>query len=230
MNPACHVCGGSDFAGRNVLWEDLIRQWQLAPDEAAYIDRQQGLHCRRCGNNLRSMALALAIVRACGFRGTLAELSVSPGAEKLRILEINNAGGLTPVLQRFPGHRLVAYPQFDMMALDIPDRSFDLVVHSDTLEHVEQPVTGLAECRRVLDRGGRCLFTVPVVVGRLSRSRAGLEPSCHNAPGAGDDLRVHTEFGADMWCYALRAGFDAVTVHAAEYPAGLAIEARVEAL
>src|SRR5208282_3830755 len=42
-----------------------------------------------------------------------------------------------------------------------------LVIHSDTLEHVERPVRALEECRRVLAPGGRVCFTVPIIVGRL---------------------------------------------------------------
>ena len=48
--------------------------------------------------------------------------------------------------------------------------TYDLVVHSDTLEHVPDPVRALQECRRVLRPLGACCFTVPIVVGRLTRS------------------------------------------------------------
>ena len=44
-------------------------------------------------------------------------------------------------------------------------------------------------------------------------------------PQAGEDFRVHTEFGADAWTWCLRAGFDAVTITAIEYPTALALTA-----
>jgi len=60
-----------------------------------YIDREQGLSCRACGSNLRSMALALAICRCYGYVGTLARFVADKRNRKLRILEINEAGALT---------------------------------------------------------------------------------------------------------------------------------------
>ena len=42
-----------------------------------------------------------------------------------------------------------------------PDETFDLVVHSDTLEHVPDPVRGLAECRRVLKPHGLLILETP---------------------------------------------------------------------
>ena len=216
----CSACGASDLAHRDVLWPELVQAWELSADEAAYINRQQGLHCRACGNNLRMIALADAIVRAVGFRGSLADYCASGAG--LRVLEVNTAGFLTQFLRRLPGHRLVEYPDFDMMKLDIESGSFDLVVHSDSLEHVPDPVQGLSECRRVLRTGGRCIFTVPLVVGRLTRSREGLPPIHHGAAGiATDDQLVRTEFGADAWHYVIRAGFESCDIVALEYPAAI---------
>lgn len=223
----CPVCGGSSFIQRQVLWPELIGAWQLSEVEARYIDRQQGYCCEGCGSNLRSMALADAILRSYGYRGTLEAFAKSPEGAELKVLEINPAGTLTRHLGSMPGHRLVNYPEFDMTKLAIDSGSLDLVVHSDTLEHIDHPEIAMAECRRVLKEGGRCIFTIPVVVGRLSRSRAGLAPSYHGCSSdVGSDLLVHTEFGADFWTTVLAAGFKSCTVHCLEYPAGLAVEAR----
>ncbi len=127
-----------------------------------------------------------------------------------------------------PGHRLVRYPDYDMMALPFESGSFDLVVHSDTLEHVPDPVRGLRECRRVLRHGGACIFTVPVVVGRLTKSRKGLPRSVHGSEGCQDSsLTVHTEFGADAWCQVFESGFDECRVVPYRYPAGIALIAGV---
>lgn len=223
----CPVCGGGDFIYKRVLWQGLIAEWQLSEFEAAYIDRQQGFHCVKCGGNLRSMALADAIVMSYGYQGTLDEFCRASSNAGLKVLEINAAGTLTKHFKVMPEHRLVNYPEFDMTKLDIDSASFDLVIHSDTLEHINYPETAMKECRRVLRKNGRCIFTIPIIVGRLTRSRAGLNNSFHGcANDEASDLLVHTEFGADFWTTILSAGFKSCSVYCLEYPAGLAIEAK----
>ncbi len=220
----CPVCGGTDFTDRPILWDALVAAWELAPEERAYVDRQQGTCCSGCGANLRSGALAEALLGAVGGTGTLLDFVATPAAACLEALEINQAGSLSPVLARLPGHHLASYPDLDMQAMPYPDESFDLVVHSDTLEHVPDPLRALSECRRVLRQTGALCFTVPVIVGRLTRSCAGRPPSFHGTSAAdSEDLRVHTEFGADIWTWPLKAGFVAVTVTTTEYPAALAV-------
>jgi SAM-dependent methyltransferase len=224
---ACRVCRGTTLQFFPALWDRLIADWQLAPAEVAYLDRQQGLACADCGAALRAMALAEAIGRCLDHAGPLTALAGSARGRAVRVLEINKTAGLSPALAGLPGHRLVSYPAMDMTRLDLSDGAFDLVVHSDTLEHIPEPRRALAECRRVLAPGGFCCFTVPIVVGRLSRSRAGLPKSHHGAPGVElEDFVVHTEFGADVWTYVLEAGFASCELVALEYPAGLAIKAQ----
>lgn len=224
----CSVCGGSDFTHKKVLWDKLIIEWELDPQEADYIDRQQGTCCTDCGSSLRSIALADAI-RACVDTDLiLLDWVETHAARSLRVLEINEAGNLSWVLRRLPRHILGKYPDVDMMALPFEDGCFDLVIHSDTLEHVPDPLQGLRECRRVLstDGGGLC-FTVPMVVGRLSRSRAGLPLSYHGGENTeAGDWSVKTEFGADAWSYIFEAGFDMVATHAVGFPTATSLQAR----
>jgi SAM-dependent methyltransferase len=221
------VCGGTSFTDTPVLWDALASEWQLAPHERAYVDRQQGTACKGCGANLRSIALSNAIRAAFGIGATLREFTRTPAASRLSVLEINEAGNLTPVLMNLPGRVFAAYPAVDMRALPYAADSFDLIVHSDTLEHVPRPLLALAECRRVLRAGGWLCLTVPIIVGRLSRGREGLPPSYHGDPATGtDDFRVQTEFGADAWTYLVQAGFEAVTLNAVDFPSAVAISAR----
>jgi len=226
MRLACPQCGGEDFTEQSILWPELIEAWELDADEAEYLNRQQGLRCDGCSTPLRSMALmnalqvAYHVPRAVPFKWAML---LRPW---LRVLEVNRAGSLTSSLRRLPRHVLVEYPAVDMQALPFEDGSFDLVVHSDTLEHVPDPVAGLAETHRVLRPGGLTCFTIPVVVRRLSRSRDGMVPSFHGNPTNPEDNLVHTEFGADFWATVLEAGFESCRIESLEYPSGLAITAR----
>jgi SAM-dependent methyltransferase len=227
VDDVCHVCGGRTFEHTPVLWPALIAAWGLSADEVEYIDVQQGTHCLTCSSNVRSIALARALIRWHDFAGTLTALVEDREYQTLRVLEINEAGSLTPVLRRLPGHQLVSYPDVDMRHLPFPSGSFDLVVHSDTLEHVPEPELALTECRRVLAAEGALAFTVPVIINRLSRSRHGLPPSYHGHEASADPgMRVQTEFGGDVWVYLLRAQFSSCELVWYRPPSGVAILAR----
>jgi SAM-dependent methyltransferase len=219
-DPACSVCGATDWQDMVVIWDELADEWGINSYERAYVDRQQGTTCRRCGTSMRSAALADAVRTAFGWRRPFDQMRRRRST--LRILEINEAGTLTPTLEKWKYHRLVNYPDVDMMALPFEDETFDLVVHSDTLEHVSDPVKGLLECHRVLRPGAYVAYTVPVILGRMTRTRDGLPDSFHGARGE-DNYLVHTEYGADFWQQPLEAGFPAATLHAYEYPAALAV-------
>ena len=223
----CSICGGDRFADRPILWPELVAEWCLSAEEAAYIDRQQGRHCVACGANLRIMALGRAVLTALGRDGgTVRGLAGAPDLAGLRVLDINGAESISDAIGALPGYLRGNYPEVDLLTLPYHDGRFDLLLHSDTLEHVLRPVRALEECRRVLAPGGRLCFTVPVVVGRLSRSREGMPPSYHGAPRTAlQDHRVETEFGADAWAYVLRAGFERVTVSHVEFPAATAMTA-----
>ncbi|MDG2422809.1 MAG: class I SAM-dependent methyltransferase [Phycisphaerales bacterium] len=226
MTSLCEVCGGNEFRFEAVLWDELVEAWGLSQEERKYIDRQQGECCSNCGANLRSIALAGSIRSHLGMSHWLKDEMGHRRWRKLKILELNEAGTLSPLLSQQAGHVLGCYPEVDMQAMDFPDESFDLVVHSDTLEHVPDPVKALSECHRVLRPGGACCFTIPIIIGRLSRRRDGLPPSWHGEPGTSqDDWSVQTEYGADAWCQVLEAGFSKVTLTSVAFPCAVAMAA-----
>ncbi|MDR3461536.1 MAG: methyltransferase domain-containing protein [Beijerinckiaceae bacterium] len=194
--------------------------------ETAYVDDQQGCACQNCGANLRIVALGNAVCDVIGARSTLRDFIKDSAATPLRILDINGAEGLSHELSALPHYVRADYPTVDMHNLAYATGSFDLVIHSDTLEHVSQPVRALEECRRVLAAGGRLCFTVPTIIGRMTRGRAGLPPSYHGDPKVdAQDFIVHTEFGADAWTYLMQAGFSHVAINQVHYPAALALTA-----
>jgi SAM-dependent methyltransferase len=219
----CLCCGSTQTETDAVLWKELIDEWRIANHEVDYINRQQGFHCADCGCNLRAMALARAVMACYGFSGLFRDFVQCETASTLQVLEVNEANQLTPFFKHMPGHQLVNYPDVDMMSLPFPDDVFDLVVHSDTLEHVPHPVRGLSECRRVLRPGGYCAFTVPMIVDRLTMAREGLPPSYHGSSSNPADCLVHTEYGADAWKHVLLAGFPECRTISVEYPAAQAL-------
>lgn len=220
----CVICGGNDFIEQEVIWDQLAAEWELSPAERQYVDRQQGTQCCKCLCNIRSQALARAIMSHWSFTGMFQDFLDEHPA--IGILEINEAAQLTHLLSKHPGRTFAKYPEVDMHSLPYLDGSFDLVVHSDTLEHIEDPVRGLSECRRVLRQDGLLAFTVPTIVDRMTRSRFGMPNSYHgNSTVDADDFKVFTEYGADAWRQVIAAGFEDVRICTFEFPAGIALAA-----
>jgi len=212
-NGRCSVCGRSARFVRNrwVLPADFARTW---PE--GFVDRES-LLCSECGSSGRVRGFADTLISLYGFgASSVAELVLEEAFESLEIVELNAIGRMHTYLASLPHLTYAEYPDEDVTALSYPDASFDLVLTSDTLEHVPDPIKGLQEIRRVLRPGGRHLFTVPVDP-RLAktRSRAGLPP-VHHGRGGGPfslvtrkaDLLAHTDFGTDLPELLAGTGFD----------------------
>ena len=224
----CYVCGGKEYFVEQVIWSSLIKEWQLSPSEADIINLQQGMKCKSCNTHMRGNVLAYAILNCLSSSAkSLTELIKNDKikVDNLRILEVNEAGNLGSHLSQFALHRRVNYPEVDMHYLNDLGQQYDLVVHSDTLEHVDNPVHALHQCKSILSKSGHLIYTVPVVPGRLTRDRSGLSASTHSKVSR-DDYLVSTEFGADFWCYPLEAGFQNIKLFSLHYPIALAIAAQ----
>jgi SAM-dependent methyltransferase len=249
-NRRCPACG---FRGRpvpgKVLWPELIAQWELSPEWAVWIDQREGLTCARCGSNLRSGQLAEAILAAVetltGAKAdTLDALFEDPRVKALQIAEINSAGALHPFLSKCPnlrysefGARTAGVASEDLTRLSYGDSMFDLVITSETLEHVPDVDAALGEIRRVLKPGGFHVFTTPVIWDRpKTRQRARLEggelvhllaPSYHGDwRDPKSDHLVFYEFGADFVERCGRIGYDVGVLKDQTNPALCAFIAR----
>jgi SAM-dependent methyltransferase len=199
----CNVCGASARFVRNswVMPRELAREWV-----PAFVDRESQL-CDHCGSSRRIRSLADALLAMYGTSATtMPELVREPAFRGLRVAEINAIGRMHPVLAALPHLVYSEYPEEDVMALSYADASFDLVLTSDTLEHVPDPWLGFREIRRVLRPGGRHVFTVPTDPRRAeTRSRDGL-PAQHHGRGGGpfglmsrrNDMLATVDYGLDL--------------------------------
>jgi SAM-dependent methyltransferase len=219
----CFVCGGKQFSFQEILWEELINEWELEPSEVEYVNVQQGLTCNSCHSNLRSITLAKAILIAAHSDRTLISYIRTFKARKLRVLEVNEAGTLHLFLDKFTNYTFAQYPDVDLHNLPYESEIFDLVLHSDTLEHVEKPLVALSQIFRVLKKGGMTIFTTPIIVERATRSRNGMSNSFHGHPGTAElGMLVTHEYGSDFWKYLANVGFTDIRIISEMYPAGLA--------
>ncbi len=209
----CSVCGRDARFVRNrwVLPAELARSWPKG-----FVDRES-LLCDECGSSGRIRGIADVLVDLYGSRcSSVADLVKEDAFRSLDIAEINAIGRMHLVLARLPSLTSAEYPEEDVTALSYGDASFDLVLTSDTLEHVPAPMQGFREIRRVLRPGGKHVFTVPFDPSlEATRSREGL-PAEYHGRGGGPfalvtrkaDMLAHTDFGADLPQLLDEAGFD----------------------
>jgi SAM-dependent methyltransferase len=105
----------------------------------------------------------------------------------------------------------------DVQRLTYSDESFDMVTHTEVMEHVPDDTTAFSELHRVLRPGGIMIFTVPLsgLAGTIERARLKngvvqhmVEPIYHVDPlkgGAG--ILAYRDYGADIVDRLRSAGF-----------------------
>jgi SAM-dependent methyltransferase len=234
----CVVCGRFRpmLYRRRVIPRRLAELWGLSPGLAESLAQKESSDCAHCGAKLRCRRLA-QVVLWLYLVGTppaparsLADWVERPESRTLRVAEINRIDGVHDQLCRLPrfagsdyhpgatpGTILDGVRSEDLTRLTYPDACFDLVLTSETLEHVPDLDAALGEIRRVLAPGGRHIFTIPLLP-QTSKTfpRAVLLPDgtvedrapkiAH--PGGDWGYPVFTEFGADLPERLRQAGFD----------------------
>lgn len=222
----CDACGAiGPFTYAPIINETLARQWQLSTEQREAMSARESMYCAFCGCSYRLRLLARAINQFTQNDTSVSLLQhIKNGHyDKLSIAEINSCGVLHEILKDIPrlqyseyGSKSKKVPDEDIEELSYSDSSFDLVLTSDTLEHVPNVLTALKETRRVLKPGGAHIMTVPLINGRSSKRRTHMESgkvvndeegSYH---GSGEpDYLVWTEFGDDFIDIAKESGFEA---------------------
>lgn len=230
----CDVCGRSGpwLYRRRVVPPKLEELWGLSPRLAEALARKESSDCAWCGAKLRARRLARVVLDTYPVgsapatpAGSVSAWVRTPEARALRVAEVNRIDGLHEFLARLPR---LAYSDFDpaprqlvrsedLTRLTYPDASFDLVLTSESLEHVPDLNAALAEVWRVLVPGGRHLFTAPVLPGvartyprlrlRPDGSAEPLAPRIFH-PGGDVGYPVFTEIGTDLPAILARAGFE----------------------
>jgi SAM-dependent methyltransferase len=193
----CPFCGPTLFVRLNVM---------------------SGLRCARCSAGSVQMSIGWAI------RESVGDLSHRD------VCELSSRGPLAKWLRRvaqsaatseyFAGvasgtlHEGIRCE--DVQRLTYADASFDLVTHTEVLEHVPDDARALGELLRVLRPGGCMLFTVPLHGGARTVERARLrdgavehllEPVHHTDPLRREGILAFRDYGSDIIERVQAAGF-----------------------
>jgi SAM-dependent methyltransferase len=221
---------------RRVIPRRLEELWGLSPRLAEALARKESCDCASCGAKLRCRRIAQAVLALYPVgtppapAPTLARWVEFPEIQALRVAEINRIDGLHDYLMSLPhfaasdfrpgsvpGEVVEGVRSEDLTRLTYPDASFDLVLTSESLEHVPDLVAALGEIRRVLVPGGRHIFTVPLLPETphtFARTTVRPDGSIEDRtpriahPGGDWGYPVFTEFGADLPELLRRAGFE----------------------
>lgn len=225
----CDVCGrfGPWLYRPAIITPRLIALSGLTPPQADALRRKETLLCSWCSAKLRARRLA-RVVRSRYATGkpvaSLEQWVEQPEVRALDIAEINRIEGMHRVLSRLPRLAFSDYDDSatsdtrheDLTRLTYADAVFDLVLTSESLEHVPDLSAALGEIFRVLKPGGYHLFTIPVYPGvAKTYARTVVHPDGaleHVAPRIfhpdGDrGWPVYTEFGSDVPELLTAAGF-----------------------
>lgn len=180
--------------------------------------RPTGVRCAGCSAGVVQLSIGWAL------RDVIGPL------DKYDVCELSARGQLAPYLHRtarsaatseyFPGvargtlHEGVRCE--DVQQLTYADASFDLVTHTEVLEHVPDDARALAELLRVLRPGGTMLFTVPMHDGVHTVERARLRdgvvehllpPVYHLDPLRSEGIIAFRDYGSDILDRLSRVGF-----------------------
>lgn len=218
MARVCFVCNKNIASWAQVLPidEDLVKTWKLSKGLYSVFTRREGRYCPNCKNSERTIALARSIPKLLGLKVKCFNDFINYANEQnISIAEINSCGQLHGQLSRIDNLHYSEYqtgseskkvPHEDIQELTYKDNSFDIVLHSETIEHIPDPNLAIHECRRVLKESGICIFTVPVIWNRLTLQRIEIENSTNvkyldskSYHGYGrEDCIVWWEFGRDL--------------------------------
>ena len=196
---------------------------------------RESYRCEECLASMRERGVAQALLDLYGDGQTcLKYLCQYPRFSSLAIYEPGVHGSHRTYMRRIrryrqshyrpnarPGDTVDGMVNQDLQRLTFDSGSLDLIITSDIMEHVRRPAVAFTEIKRVLKRGGRHVFTVPLQypmpekniyrVDTTTEEDQYLDLPRYHGDGSGGRALVYTDFGEEVLKDLDRAGMPTTT-------------------
>jgi SAM-dependent methyltransferase len=196
----CPICGKSaEFSALDDFWHG-----------------RDGLASVDCPlNSCVTRERALAYVLNGLYGGNLTSLRIhesSPAARGLSVWLKKNCSNYTQTgyfPEQAAGTMIEHIRNENLERQTFPDSSFDLVIHTDVMEHLFNPFAALREIYRTLAQDGICCFTAPTYWDRLQSTQVAFksddgsiqtegDPEYHGNPQSKSGSLVTWRYGYDL--------------------------------
>ena len=223
----CVVCGRESVFrfDPTIITPQLKEAWGISDRLAEAFNRKESMFCSNCGCSSRIRRLAAVLMQTFSEISGLscksfAELLENKEFRDLKIAEINACGALHSYLKdhpnlyysewlphREPGEVYDGVRCEDLQCLTYPDDYFDIILTSETLEHVPDPGKAWQEIFRTLKDGGYHIFTIPVLPSQpttvkranlVDGKRDNLLAAAYHGAWGSENMFVYTDFGMDL--------------------------------
>ena len=193
---------------------------------------REGYQCGMCKSSMRYRGQASSIIKSFSEnkKTNLMELAKEKNFKKLSVFEPGLIGPFRKLFSEFKHYTSSFYwedlkfGEFkdgvqcqSLESLTYQDKSFDLVISSDIMEHVRHPWVAFKEILRVLKPGGYHIFTIPYrkpmlktttyPVDTSTEEDVFLEEPHYHGNGLGGKSLVYTKFGNDTYKKLEELGF-----------------------
>lgn len=189
--------------------------------------------CKHCKSSLRHRGIAKAIIDEYSHNevNCFAELALNNYFHNINIYEPGIIGPLRKYFKDFQNYKKSYYfeelelgvindgvENQDLQKLTFDNEKFDLIITADIFEHIRKPYDAFKEIHRVLKKGGKHIFSIPVqfpmpkeTVYRIDTSSDidnYILPKKYHIAGNGEKSIVYNEFGKDMLKRLKEIGLD----------------------
>jgi SAM-dependent methyltransferase len=234
----CNVCGQN--AG---VWYEMHSVRQSREHRVGLL--RETLECLNCISRMRYRIMAYGLLRECRERLHIDADAIADLVPRLRGIDVLDTDAYSPIarmMSRVESYKLSSYiPELppgylpekglynvDLQAMPFADKSLDIILSSDVMEHVRHLHVANREIFRCLKPGGVHIFTVPydqpgLTTRTLIDTTTGEDIYLEPAQMHGDDhlkgaVPAYRIYGMDLLDDLRASGFEAdlVHVHAAE--------------